>query len=132
MFRTPWTYTCRLCHRRNTSLHRWAILKVQTVLHLLHGHVLMLLTMRCSWAEHTQMTMTVETLFNVNSHRAPSALWHLKNKCSLTSEMGDHLATTDMDEKLGGAGSPSNTMSPGPRPTSLPSGILIHPAVWPQ
>jgi len=30
----------------------------------------------------------------------------------------------------GGAGSPSNTMWPGPRPTSLPNGILIHPAVW--
>jgi len=29
-------------------------------------------------------------------------------------------------------GSPSNTMSPGPRPTSIPSGILIHPAVRPQ
>jgi len=27
---------------------------------------------------------------------------------------------------------PSNTMSHGPRPASLPSGILIHPAVWPQ
>jgi len=25
-----------------------------------------------------------------------------------------------------------STMSPGPRPTSVPSGILIHPAVWPQ
>jgi len=33
---------------------------------------------------------------------------------------------------LGGAGSPSNTKSPGPRPTSIPSGILVHPAVWPQ
>jgi len=32
----------------------------------------------------------------------------------------------------GGAGSPYNTMSPGPRPTSVPSGILIHPTVWPQ
>jgi len=29
-------------------------------------------------------------------------------------------------------GSPSNTMWPGPRATSLPSGILIHPTVWPQ
>jgi len=29
-------------------------------------------------------------------------------------------------------GSPCNTMWPGPRPTSLPSGILIHPTVWPQ
>ena len=32
----------------------------------------------------------------------------------------------------GGDRSPSNTMSPGPRPTSVPSGILIHPVVWPQ
>ena len=34
-----------------------------------------------------------------------------------------------------GAGSQSNTnytMLPGPRPTSVPSGILIHPGVWPQ
>ena len=31
-----------------------------------------------------------------------------------------------------GAGSPSSTMWPGPRPTFVPSGILIHPAVWPQ
>jgi len=28
---------------------------------------------------------------------------------------------------VGEAGSPSNRMSPGPRPTSIPSGILIHP-----
>ena len=26
----------------------------------------------------------------------------------------------------------SNTMWPGPRPTSLPSDIFIHPTVWPQ
>jgi len=32
----------------------------------------------------------------------------------------------------GGAGSPSNTMLLGLRPTSLPNGILIHPAIWPQ
>jgi len=31
-----------------------------------------------------------------------------------------------------GAGSPFNTMLPGPRPTSAPSGIFIHPAVWSQ
>jgi len=35
-----------------------------------------------------------------------------------------------------GAGFPSNTMSPWPRSTSIPthrpSGILIHPTVWPQ
>jgi len=33
---------------------------------------------------------------------------------------------------VGGAGSPPNTMSLGPRPTSVPSGILIHETVWPQ
>ena len=53
-----------------------------------------------------------------------------------------NLATTDMGRVFlfggggcapwGGAGSASNTMLPGPRPTSIPSGILIHPAVWPQ
>jgi len=32
----------------------------------------------------------------------------------------------------GGTGSPSNTMWPGPTHTPVPSGILIHPAVWPQ
>jgi len=33
---------------------------------------------------------------------------------------------------LGGAGSPTNTMWPGPRPTSIPSFILIRSTVWPQ
>ena len=33
---------------------------------------------------------------------------------------------------MGGAGSPSNTMLPGPRPASVPSGVFIHPPVWPQ
>ena len=32
----------------------------------------------------------------------------------------------------GRAGSPSNTKSPGPRPSSIPSDILIHAAIWPQ
>jgi len=32
----------------------------------------------------------------------------------------------------GGAATPSNTTSPGPRFTSVLWGILIHPAVWPQ
>jgi len=33
---------------------------------------------------------------------------------------------------VGEYGSPSNTVSPGPRPTSVLSGILNHPTVWPQ
>jgi len=57
------------------------------------------------------------------------------------AEMGHRLATIDMGRKLGscvpfsgegGAGSPSSTMWPGLRLTFIPSGILIHPAVWPQ
>jgi len=31
-----------------------------------------------------------------------------------------------------GAGFPYNTVSPEPRPTSIPSGILIRSAIWPQ
>jgi len=61
------------------------------------------------------------------------------NKNSAVAEMGDRLATIDMGRKLGavplywkGAGSPPNTIWPGPRPTSVPSFILIHPTVWPQ
>jgi len=56
--------------------------------------------------------------------------WHL--------DPSSRLVTRDMGRKwgvcplLGGAGSPSNAMSHGPRPTSLPSGILIHPTIWLQ
>jgi len=52
--------------------------------------------------------------------------------------MGNRLATADIGRKfggcanLGGAGSSPNTISPGLRPTFVPSGILIHPVVWPQ
>ena len=61
----------------------------------------------------------------------------LHAKCHL--DPSSRLATIDMGRKLGAppfwggeAGSPSNTMSLGPRPTLVPSGILIHPAIWPQ
>jgi len=53
--------------------------------------------------------------------------------------MGDRSATIDVSQKLGavpllggGAGSPRNTTWPGPRPTFVPSGILIHLVVWPH
>ena len=45
--------------------------------------------------------------------------------------MGQTLGGVGVRFFLGRAGSPSNTKSPGPRPTSIPSGILVHPAVWP-
>ena len=53
--------------------------------------------------------------------------WHL-DPCS-------HLTATDMGQKTfggGGAGSPSKTMRPGPRPTCMPNFMLIRPTVWPQ
>ena len=63
----------------------------------------------------------------------------LVDRSSAVAEMGDRLAIIDMGRKVRGwaavplsvgwAGSPSNTMSHGSRPTSVPSGILIHPAV---
>ena len=60
---------------------------------------------------------------------------HLKNVAWAAAYLRtSHLASTDMDRELGalplwerGAESPSNTMWPGPRPTCVPSFILIHP-----
>ena len=59
--------------------------------------------------------------------------------------MDDRLATIDMGQRVGllcplflggggggGAGSPCDRMWPWPRPTSVPSGMLIHPTVWPE
>jgi len=63
------------------------------------------------------------------------------NKCSAVAEMGDRLATIDMGRKLkgvvpllvgGGSWLPCNTMRPWPRPTFVPSGILIYPTAWPK
>jgi len=61
------------------------------------------------------------------------------NKSSAVAEMGDRLATIEIGRKLGTvhpflrqSWAPSNTMSSGTRPTSIPSGILIYPALWPQ
>jgi len=52
--------------------------------------------------------------------------------------LGDRLATIDIGQKLGDCapflqrGTGSSSVWPGPRHTSIPSGILIHSAVWPQ
>jgi len=46
--------------------------------------------------------------------------------------MGRKVEGVAMALSVGIAGTPSNTLSPGPRPTSVPSDILIHPTIWPQ
>jgi len=64
----------------------------------------------------------------------------MSNKGSAVAEMGDR-GHNRHGPKRGGravplsrsAGNPSNTMWwPAPRSTSVPSGVFIHPAVWPQ
>ena len=75
-----------------------------------------------------------------SSNNGVKALTPTRNKSSAVADMGPCLATTNTGRKVGAAvslsmgeaGSPSNTMLPGPRPTSVPSDILIHTAVWPQ
>jgi len=58
--------------------------------------------------------------------------------CQVASNPFSRLATIDMGRKLGccdpylGDLGPHLTKLPGSRPTSVPNGILIHPAVWPQ
>jgi len=59
----------------------------------------------------------------------------LADKCSAVAKMGDRLATIHMGRKLDGCApflGDSKITWPGPRPTSVPSFILIHPTVWPQ
>jgi len=67
-----------------------------------------------------------------------------RNNSSAVAEMDDRLATIDMGRKVRegllcpfpwrelDCWVPSNTLWSGPRPASVPSGILIHPTVWPQ
>jgi len=58
---------------------------------------------------------------------------------SAVAEMGDR-GHNRHGPKRGGAaaplslraGTPSNTMWPRPRSTSVPNGVFIHPVVWPQ
>ena len=60
----------------------------------------------------------------------PRTKWHLDPSSRLATIHGPKLRV--LCPLFGGGWVPSNTMSPGPRPTSVPSGILIHQAVWPQ
>ena len=84
---------------------------------------------------HMECTVTIQ--LKAVKLSGTSTFRSLGNKSSAVAEMGDRLATIDVGRKVGellcpspwGVGSPSNTMSPGPRPTSVPSGILIHPTV---
>jgi len=105
---------------------------------------------KVTWPEHIPVMVIYRVCANTCQHCTPNMkclyFTHSKditrvqtlNKSSAVAEMGDRFATVDMGRRVGGAAvplsageswSPSNTMSPGPSPTSVPSGILIHPTV---
>jgi len=74
---------------------------------------------------------------HLTQSRRAEAYVHVK--CHL--DPSSRLATISMGRKFGGlrplflgggAGSPSNNKSSGPKPTSKPTGILIHAPIWPQ
>jgi len=58
--------------------------------------------------------------------------WHIDPSSRLATINGPKIGGCCPTPFLEGAGSPSSTMSPVPRPISLPSGILTHPAIWSQ
>jgi len=72
------------------------------------------------------------------SNRVAWAEAYLRTKWDL--DPSSCVATINMDQKFGGyapflgggTGFPSSTKSTWLRPTPIPSGILMHPAVWPQ
>jgi len=71
------------------------------------------------------------------------AFYNITNKSSAVAEMGDRGHDRHGPKRAGGGAggamplsrsteNPSNTMWPAPMSTSVPSGVFIHPAVWPQ
>jgi len=68
------------------------------------------------------------------THLTHSLLWY--EEASLSIQPFGHKTLGEKWEaavpSFLGAGSPSNTMWPGPRPNSMPNFILIHPIFWPQ
>jgi len=71
-------------------------------------------------------------VYNVSWAKAylPSK-WHLDPSSRLSTIDGPKIGGL-LCPFLGRDGSPSNTTWPGPRPTSVPTGSLIHPAIWPE
>jgi len=86
------------------------------------------------WGGKTKHRMISYFLNNIFAKNYRNRIVYSKSKVGRFLRHG-----VDMVRKLGAVSLfrgeldlPSNIMSPRPRRTSLPSGILIHPAVWPQ
>jgi len=74
-----------------------------------------------------------ELVINLLSSLTVKEFWQELNSCWDGRPFGHNSHGSKSGGLLclstGGAGSPSNTMWPEPRPTSVPSGILIYPTV---
>ena len=79
---------------------------------------------RGSWDQVWYNVSWAEAYFRTKHRLHPSS--HLA-----TTDMGQKLGEVDVPFFLGVAGPHWNTMSHRPRPTTMPSGILIHATVWP-
>ena len=73
---------------------------------------------------------------SVTASRSNRSSWttkcHLDPSSRLAKVRGPEKWGATAPPFFGGDGSPSNTISPGPRPTCIASAILIQPAVWPR
>jgi len=96
-----------------------------------------LIEIRSKTAEKNSAQTNKQTNRQTNRHYEPTN----SNRNSSVDEIGDRGHDRHGPKRGGccasfvgggGAGFPSNTMWPGLRSTSVPSGIYIHPAVWPQ
>jgi len=101
---------------------RWQAERQRIIFHFINGR----LSSRCPGSQRTEQTLTVCTCF-----RLSYGYFHIRiSDPKFNIRISGYRLTT-----LGctpAAATSSNTTSPGPRSTSVPSGILIHPAVWPQ
>jgi len=82
------------------------------------------------WKARVKFLLTVIELLFLSL--AVEALQGKMCQNSLFQEEVDHLEPRFQEDGLKIGGHAPNTMSSGPRPTYVPSGILIHLAIWPQ
>jgi len=94
---------------------------------------------RCTAAELNVRVYTASSVVHLQAGKREmiASVSSMSYKSSAVAEMGDR-ARAKRAEKLGAAVHlsagelSSNTVWPGPRPTYISSGILIHPTVWPR
>ena len=84
-------------------------------------------SLRCNRISNDDVTSSES-----NGRRILTGAQQLLRWATVPEESGPKSEGAAVPLSVGGAGSLSNAMSPGTRPTSVPSGVVIHPAVWLQ